>query len=69
MKFNRDKLAKDIILKRVYKERISLREAAKECGISFAMMSRYERQEFEPRIGHLISICEWLGTNINNYII
>jgi transcriptional regulator with XRE-family HTH domain len=68
-KFNKEKFAKDIVLKRVLEKRISLRKAAKECDVHFSNLSRYERQEFEPTISHLINVCNWLGTKIEDYLI
>ena len=68
-KFNKEKFAKDLILKRMFDERTTLRNVGKQIGVSFAMISRYERQECEPRISHLILACEWLGTKIEDYLI
>jgi transcriptional regulator with XRE-family HTH domain len=66
--FNKEMFAKDIVLKRVLEKRISLRKAAKEADVHFSNLSRYERQETEPTITHLLNICKWLNTDISKYL-
>lgn len=66
--FNKEQFAKDIVLKRVLEKRISLRKAAKECDVHFSNLSRYERQEVEPTITHMLNICGWLDNDISKYL-
>ena len=68
-KFNREKFSKDIILKRVHEERLSIRKCAKNLGVHFSSLSRYERQEIDPNLDNLFIICEWLGCDFKEYII
>ena len=67
--FDKRQFAKDIILKRMLDKRMPLRYAAEECGVHFSNLSRYERQENEPTIEHLLKICVWLKTDSNKYFI
>jgi transcriptional regulator with XRE-family HTH domain len=56
-------------LKRARKERgISLRDVENETGISFATLSRIERQATSPTQDNLVRILEWLDIPIGRIV-
>lgn len=67
MAFEKDKFRKDIILKRSLKNRMGMRECAKEIGISPATLSRIERGNMPDLITYA-KVCKWLNKNLNKYI-
>ncbi len=66
VKFNIDKLRRDIIQKRLIENRMSLRKAAKEIEISAATLSRVERGS-KLDVDTLCKILRWLVSEPNKY--
>lgn len=68
MKFNIQKLRKDLITKRVIELNMPLREAAEKIGISSATLSRIENGK-TPEVDTFCNLCTWLETKPNDYFI
>ena len=68
MEFNYHEFKKDLIIKRLIDNSMSMDEASKEIGISKATLSRIERGSM-PDMVTFLKVCEWLGTVPMNYFI
>lgn len=48
---------------------LTMREAASECGLSAATISRVETRQGMPDIENTVSICQWLGLTLDAFVI
>jgi len=49
-------------------EKISLRDAAIDSGVSFSTIARIERMEGMPDIATIIKLCEWIGKETSHLL-
>ena len=66
MKYNPQKLKRDLITKRCINNDMTMAQACQEIGISKATLSRLEKSKV-PDVETLAKVCEWLKTGPNDY--
>ena len=66
--YNAKQLRKDLIIKRLIDNNMSMQQAAKEIGISKATISRLEKSSI-PDVDTFAKVCQWLGEEPNRYFI
>ena len=66
LKYDGEKLAKEVRIKRLITLNVDLRDAAKEIGIGYATLSRIENKK-KPDIETLAAVCYWIGQPIDNF--
>jgi transcriptional regulator with XRE-family HTH domain len=66
MRYNSEKMRKDLITKRCIDNNLSMDLASKQIGISKATLSRIEKGSI-PLVHSFGLICSWLGVEPNKY--
>lgn len=67
MEFLKDKFKKDLKTERIIEKELTVREAAKEIGVSASTISRIENGK-TCEIESFLKICEWMGMFPEDYI-
>lgn len=66
LKYDGEKLAKEVRTKRLITLNVDLRKAAKQIGIGYATLSRIENEK-KPDIETLAAVCKWINTPIDSF--
>ncbi len=66
MTFDIEEFRKDLLTQRIIRNKLTLRQAAIEIGVSAATISRVERSHM-PDIETFCKICLWLDTDPRMY--